>query len=105
MASWDAEPCPEAGHPDRPSEDRPSDRPEAGRGVIQAFRRAGSSYETARIRPRGLDPAARYRLKDLDHPSAPREVTGRELMETGLELAIALRPGSAVLTYEKLPAR
>lgn len=81
------------------------DRPEAGRGVIQAFRRAGSIYETARIRPRGLDPAARYRLKDLDLPSAPREVTGRELMETGLELAIALRPGSAVLTYEKLPVR
>ena len=81
------------------------DRPEAGRGVVQAFRREGSIYETARIKLRGLDPAARYRLTDLDHLTAPREVAGHELMGTGLELVITLRPGSAVLTYEKMPAR
>ena len=46
-----------------------------------------------------------YALTELDHPGKPREVTGRELMESGLELAIAERPGSAVLTYEKLPGR
>ena len=81
------------------------DRPEAGRGVVQAFRREGSVSETARVKLRGLDPVARYRLTDLDHPAIAREVPGRELMETGLELAISGRPGSAVLTYEKQPAR
>ncbi len=81
------------------------DRPDAGRGVVQAFRRAESIYETARMRLRGLDPAARYLLTDLDHPGDPRKITGRELMESGLEVAISARPGSAVLTYAKLPGR
>ena len=81
------------------------DRPEAGRGVIQAFRRDGSIYETARIRLRGLDAAAVYRLVDPDHPAVTRQFTGRELMEGGLELAIPTRPGSTVITYEKVPAR
>jgi alpha-galactosidase len=79
------------------------DRPEAARGVIQAFRRAGSIYETARVKLRGLDPAARYRLTDLDQPGVQRQMMGRELLESGLELAIATRPGSVVITYEKLP--
>ncbi len=81
------------------------DRPEAGRGVIQAFRRADSIYETARVKLRGLDPLARYRFIDFDHRADQRERTGRELMETGLDLAISDRPGSALLTYEKVPVR
>jgi hypothetical protein len=72
---------------------------------VQAFRREGSSYETARFRLRGLEPAASYRFTDLDRPDATRTETGRELMDTGLELAITTRPGSAILTYEKLPGR
>lgn len=81
------------------------DRPESGRGVVQAFRREGSIYETARVKLRGLNPAVRYALTDLDHPGNPREVTGRALMESGIELAIANKPGSAVLTYERLLGR
>ncbi len=45
------------------------DRPEAGRGVIQAFRRDGSIYETARVRLRGLDPARAL-------PASPTSTTG-----------------------------
>lgn len=78
------------------------DRPAAGRGVVQAFRRAESVYETARVQLRGLEPAARYRLTDLDRPENARTASGRELMESGLDLAIAIRPGSAIVTYEKL---
>jgi alpha-galactosidase len=78
------------------------DRPGAGRGVVQAFRHAESVYETARVKLRGLDPAARYRLTDLDHPDRPQTFAGRELLESGLEIAIAAKPGSAVLVYEKL---
>jgi alpha-galactosidase len=78
------------------------DRPEAGRGVVQAFRRAESIHEKALVKLRGFEAAATYRLSDLDHPDKPREISGRVLMETGLDLTIATRPGSAVLTYEKL---
>ena len=81
------------------------DRPEAGRGVVQAFRREGSSYETARFKLRGLDPAVSYRFTDLDRPGDTRTITGRDAMDSGLELAISTRPGSAILTYEKLPGR
>ena len=42
------------------------DRPEAGKGMVQAFRRTESVYETARFRLLGLDPGARYALTDLD---------------------------------------
>ena len=78
------------------------DRPDTGRGVVQAFRRAESIYQTAHVKLRGLDPAARYRLTDLDQPAGTRELTGRELMETGLDLAIPTQPGTLILTYEKL---
>jgi len=81
------------------------DRPAAGRGVVQAFRRAESIYETARVRLRGLDPAASYRFTDLDRPGEARTMGGADLMAAGLELAISDRPGSAVLTYEKTPGR
>jgi len=80
-------------------------RPEAGRGVVQGFRRAESIYETARVHLRGLDPAARYLITDLDQPADQQMVMGRALMDSGLELAISSRPGSAILTYEKLPDR
>jgi alpha-galactosidase len=80
-------------------------RPEAGRGVVQAFRRDESVYETARVRLRGLEPEATYRLSDQDRPGDRRTVTGRELMEPGLELAIADRPGSLVLAYERISTR
>jgi alpha-galactosidase len=81
------------------------DRPETGHGVIQAFRRGESVYETARVKLRGLDPAALYLLSNLDHPGVKQSVTGRELMDSGLTLAISSRPGSTIVTYEKLRDR
>ncbi|HNC23570.1 MAG TPA: alpha-galactosidase [Opitutaceae bacterium] len=78
-------------------------RPEAGRGVVQAFRRAGSIYEQAHVNLRGLDPTAHYRVRDLDAPGADREFTGQVLMMSGLTLAISSRPGTAILVYERLP--
>ena len=81
------------------------DRPEAGRGVVQAFRRDESIYETARVKLRGLDPSALYLLSNLDQPGDRQRVTGRELMDSGVTLAISARPGTAILTYQKLPVR
>ena len=74
------------------------DRPEEGKGVVQAFRRPRSWYESARFRLRGLDPGARYTLRNFD-VAGTTEATGRELMEDGLLVAIPGQPGAAIITY------
>jgi len=76
------------------------DRPEAGRGVIQAFRRDRAD-PVQRVKLRGLAAAARYRVTDVDDPDTVRTLTGEELMTVGLELTIQDQPGAAILLYEK----
>ena len=76
------------------------DRPEAGRGVIQAFRRPGSLYTAARFQLRGIDAAATYVLTNLDGGDA-KEASGSELMDPGLLVDIQDQPGAAVITYKK----
>jgi alpha-galactosidase len=78
------------------------DRPEAGQGLVQAFRRHNSPYESARFKLRGLEPNGRYAVTNLDEPAAQRECTGRELMEQGLPIAILEQPGAAVVSYAKV---
>ncbi len=74
------------------------DRPEAGRGMIQAFRRPQSVYEVARFRLTGLDREARYTLTELDSGETT-SLSGLELMETGVPVAIKARPGTVVIGY------
>jgi alpha-galactosidase len=78
------------------------DRPELGQGMIQVFRRAESSYETARFRLRGLEPGATYTFTNLDQPGT-KHFTGRELLEQGMPVTLADRPLAAVITYRKQP--
>jgi alpha-galactosidase len=77
------------------------DRPEAGCGVVQAFRRPESPYETARLQLRGLDATATYELKNFD-TGKPSRMTGRELMATGLPVTLTTRPAAAVIRYQRL---
>jgi alpha-galactosidase len=79
------------------------DRPEEGHGVVQAFRRDQSPYESARLKLRGLDPRARYAVGDVGG-RARREVAGRELMEKGLAVVIRQQPGAAVVAYHNVSA-
>lgn len=79
------------------------DRPQASRGIVQAFRRAESVYETARFKLRGLTADASYEVADLDRPGA-RILTGRELMERGLAIDIENRPDAVVLVYKRVPS-
>lgn len=76
------------------------DRPEAGEGLVQAFRRDQSVYEAARFRLQGLDPAARYAVTNLDS-GEQQTVAGRELLDRGLAVAIPEQPGDVVLTYTR----
>ncbi|MHB0956667.1 MAG: alpha-galactosidase [Pirellulaceae bacterium] len=77
------------------------DCPEQGEGMVQAFRRADSFYESARFKLRGLEPEAVYTVTDVDE-LGNTEIGGRELMETGLPVVIGQQPGSAVITYRKV---
>ncbi|MBN2559592.1 MAG: GH36 C-terminal domain-containing protein [Phycisphaerae bacterium] len=76
------------------------DRPEQGDGMVQAFRRAESTSESARLILHALEPDAVYTLTNLDE-STPAEMTGRELCEEGLPVEIRKRPGAEVITYKK----
>jgi len=75
-------------------------RPEAGEGMVQAFRRPESDFVAARFRLRGLDPEARYAVGE-PNTTDTSEVTGRELMEDGVYVAMKTRPGAAVVCYKR----
>jgi len=77
------------------------DLPERGEGMVQAFRRANSPYEVSRLKLCGLDAVARYRVTDLD-TSASKEIVGRELMETGIQVSLPDRSSAALLVYQHL---
>ncbi len=74
-------------------------RPDLGEGMVQAFRRKQSVYESARFHLRGLDPDGCYTVRDMDTPGS-NEATGRELMEGGVVIRIPDRPGAVMITYK-----
>ena len=75
--------------------------PAADKGAVQAFRRAESAEGAQQFKLRGLDPAAQYTWTDLDQPEQVNQVSGRELMEQGLLVAIAEQPGARIITYQR----
>lgn len=77
------------------------DRPEAGQGMVEAFRRPASNFEAARFKLRGLDSKATYTVCDIDHPDKSSELTGEELMNKGLLVTIPEQPGAVVITYKR----
>ncbi len=77
------------------------DRPEAGEGMAQAFRRDRSIYLSARIPLQALDAGAEYEVTFLESGKTLR-LPGRELLEEGLPVTIAERPGASVVTYRCL---
>ena len=77
------------------------DRPEAGRGTVQAFRRPDSAYAAAVFPLRGLEADATYLVTNLDDPEHPQKRVGRDLMEGGLEVKLDARPSAALWTYAK----
>ena len=77
------------------------DCPERGEGMVQAFRRAQSPYESIRAKLRGLDPNAVYTLTNLDTATSQR-IAGKELTELGLVVELGGKPGAAVIQYRRL---
>jgi alpha-galactosidase len=77
------------------------DRPDLGGGVVQAFRRPKSPFGTAQFKLQGLEPTTRYEVTNLDEPGTV-EMTGRELMEGGLPVALKNAPQAAVIVYQRV---
>ncbi|MCH2597709.1 MAG: GH36 C-terminal domain-containing protein, partial [Pirellulales bacterium] len=80
------------------------DQPDRSGGMIQAFRRDDCPFLSAQLLLQNLDPDARYVVNDYDEEQ-PVEKTGRELMEQGLVVTIAEKPGAALITYKKVTGR
>jgi alpha-galactosidase len=77
------------------------DRPEAGEGIIQVFRRQDCVDAAQTYRLHGLDPAATYEVTNFDVAGATR-VSGKDLMEKGLAIEIKDKPGAAVIVYKMM---
>ncbi|MGC8743948.1 MAG: alpha-galactosidase [Verrucomicrobiia bacterium] len=77
------------------------DKPEENCGLIQAFRRENSPYESVRLKLNGLERAAFYKVTDINSPEKPVRVKGEDLINNGLLVQIIEQPGTAVITYVK----
>ena len=55
-------------------------------------------YRQADLRLHGLDPQKDYVITDVDTNKVTR-LKGRELMDQGLAIEIARKPGSSLLAY------
>ena len=76
------------------------DRPDLGEGMVQVFRRGKSPDETGKFRLQGLEPEAVYQLTNPD-VAGTTEMTGRELLDKGLPIAVKNRPGAVIVIYKK----
>lgn len=76
-------------------------RPDRGTGMVQVFRRDESIYESARLRLRGLNPAAKYRVHDIGTDSSTVQA-GHDLMQQGLHVVMEKQPGARVIVYERV---
>ena len=77
------------------------DRPEAGDGLVAAFRRPQAPRVSIEVRLKGLDPGADYEVSYEDYGIAVVR-SGRELAGEGLTLKIAEAPGSLVVRYRRV---
>ncbi len=75
-------------------------RPQQGDGMLQVFRRTLCDQDAIHLRLYGLDPAAEYAVTDMDS-GEPKNITGDELMNRGLQVEIKTRPGSVIITYRR----
>lgn len=70
--------------------------PEQGKGVIQAFRRPLSAYESVRLHPKGLKSKAIY---EISGNGSTFRMSGAKLMKDGLLVTLGQKPDSAVILY------
>ncbi len=76
-------------------------RPESGEGMVQVFRRPESPITAVDLKLRGLEPAARYAMTNMDTTGITR-ISGQDLMEKGLHVVMEKQPDSAIISYKQV---
>jgi len=76
-------------------------RPGQGEGMIQAFRRDSCNEEAMTFRLCNLDPGADYEITNLD-TEVVEKISGKELMDKGLNVEITEKPAAALITYKEI---
>jgi alpha-galactosidase len=76
------------------------DRPDLGKGFLQVFRRPENKSESITVKLQGLDPEAKYDLRDLNLEWKVSS-SGKTLMNDGLLVEIHTCPGDALIVYKK----
>jgi alpha-galactosidase len=79
---------------------RQFDRPEEGRGFVQAIRLPAAVPESLTVYPRGLQTEAVYRLENPE-TGETREMTGAALQEQGFTITLPKRAG-AIWMYQRM---
>lgn len=69
-------------------------------GAAHAFRREKNKAPVQTLRVFGLSPSAKYKITNHDG-GAPKVMTGKDLMESGLPVEIKTQPGSTVIFYKR----
>jgi alpha-galactosidase len=77
------------------------DRPEAGEGFVQAFRREHAIDYFMVFKLSGLDVKSEYEVTDVQNGDIKR-IYGSELVSTGLTVFLTARRQAAVILYRKL---
>ncbi len=76
-------------------------RSDTGTGIVQAFRRKDSPFESATFKLHGLDPAATYLVTDMDRPKKPVSMSGKALMDNGLPIKTSRTPQALLFIYRR----
>jgi len=77
------------------------DRPEEGTGVVQVFRREKNQQSMQRLLLHGLDPMARFAVRNAD-ADTETIITGAELVENGLPVELPSPRSAALIFYTKV---
>jgi alpha-galactosidase len=83
------------------------DRPDHADGMVQAFARDENTRNQSghtSLRLHALDPAAQYDIRDFDLPTR-QVVSGRDLMQRGLQVEFRTTPAAAVFLYKRADVR
>jgi hypothetical protein len=80
------------------------DRSAAGSGVVLVFRRPDAQAATMRFILHGLDAGEHYRIENFDL-SGTEMLSGKSLMQQGLEFSLLDAPTSAIVHYERQSGR
>lgn len=74
-------------------------RPDLNAGIVAAFRRPDSPFNSGDFPLRGLDPSMEYDLEDADGGSA-QTIFGNDLLEQGLSVQMPQRRQSRLIFYQ-----